>query len=287
MRLSPEIRYCLEAVYDDIAYGDEETARQLRHRLALVELWGIEGDNRVLEVGCGQGETTVALASVAGASGHILGIDKESAAYGRPVSIGEAHSYIKSSLIGDRIEFRLSVNLLDTQLNFPENAFDIAVFSHSSWYMDSPEELGHLFARVRPWSKHLGYAEWDLRLQSLNQTPHLCAALLQAHIHSVTPQDSTANIRALILPEDARQLAQRAGWTILQEKVIETSTPLGYGRSWEIQKALDMAEQWIASNDPSASEPIQTNLLVEKEFLRQISDETRNMSLSTYAFLAE
>jgi hypothetical protein len=179
----------------------------------------------------------------------------------------------------------LSTDLLDPHRDFPENAFDLAVFSHSSWYMSSPQELHRLFARVRPWARCLGYAEWDVRPRHLQQLPHLLAVLLQAHAHSVAPQTSTANVRSLILPEDARLLAENAGWTITEEKISDTSTPLGYGKSWEIHKALDMAEKLIASDE--VSEDVRSLLAAEKQLLRRLSRETRNLSLSTYVFLAE
>ena len=192
-----------------------------------------------MEVGCGQGETTVALAAAVGASGRVLAVDNAQAEYGRPVTLGQAHAYIMSSALGNRIECLLSTDLLDPQVDFPENAFDLAVFSHSPWYMSSPQELHRLFARVRPWARRLGYAEWDARPQHLQQLPHLLAVLLQVHAHSVAPQISTANVRSLILPDQARLLAENAGWTITEEKIIDTSTPLGYGKSWEIHKALE------------------------------------------------
>ena len=248
-------------------------------------MWTPGKGNHVIEVGCGQGETTVVLAAAVGASGRVLAVDNGPAEYGRPVTLGQAHAYIKSSALGGRIEFLLSTDLLDPHMDFPENAFDLAVFSHSSWYMSSPQELHRLFARVRPWARRLGYAEWDARPRHLRQLPHLFAVLLQVHAHSIAPQTSTANVRSLILPDQARLLAEKAGWTIIEEKIIDTSTPLGYGKSWEIHKALDMAEQLIASDE--VSEDVRNLLAAEKQLLSRLSRETRNLSLSTYAFLAE
>src|SRR5262249_51203834 len=159
----------------------------------------------------------------------------------------------------------LSTDLLDPHIDFPENAFDLAVFSHSSWYMSSLQELHRLFARVRPWTRRLGYAEWDARPRHLQQLPHLLAVLLQAQAHSVAPQISTANVRSLILPEHARLLAENAGWTIIEEKIIDTSTPLGYGKAWEIHKAIEMAEALTASDD--VAEDVRSLLAAEKRLL--------------------
>jgi len=275
----------LETIYDFLQYDNEEKSLQLRHRIALVNMWAPSMGDCVLEVGCGQGETTIVLAATVGALGRLLAIDNAPAEYGRPVPLEEAQAYIKSSALGNRIKFLLSTDLLAAQLDFPENFFDLAVFSHSSWYMSSPQELHQLFVRVRPWARRLGYAEWDARPRQFRQFPHLLAVLLQVHAHSIAPRTSTANVRSLILPDQARLLAENAGWTITEERVINTSTPLGYGKSWEIHKAIDMAEQLTASGD--VSEDIRSLLTMEKQLLSQISHETRNLSLSTYAFLAE
>src|SRR5262249_17647552 len=218
------MQYQLEAIFNFLKYANAEKVLQLQHRTALVNVWRPGIGAHIIEIGCGQGETTVTLAAAVGASGHVLAIDDGPAEYGRPVTLGEAHAYIKSSALGDRIEFLLSTELLDPHRYFPENTFDLAVFSHSSWYMSSPQELQQLFARVRPWARRLGYAEWDARLGHLQQLPHLLAVLLQAHAHRVAPQTSTANVRSLILPEDARLLAENAGWAITEEKISDTST---------------------------------------------------------------
>jgi ubiquinone/menaquinone biosynthesis C-methylase UbiE len=279
------MQHQLEAISNFLEYANVEKTLQLQHRMTLVNLWRPGLGAHIMEVGCGQGETTIALAAAVGASGHVLAVDNGPAEYGRPVTLGEAHDYIKASALGDRIEFLLSTDLLDPHRDFPENAFDLVVFSHSSWYMSSPQELHWLFARVRPWSRRLGYAEWDARPRHLRQFPHLFAVLLQAHAHNIAPRISTANVRSLILPEQARLMAENAGWTITEEKIIDTSTLLGYGKSWEIHKALDMAERLIASDE--GSEDMRSLLVAEKQLLSRFSCETRNLSLSTYAFLAE
>jgi ubiquinone/menaquinone biosynthesis C-methylase UbiE len=282
-----QTQHCLEAIYNFLQYDNDEKSLQLLHRMALVNTWAPGIGNRVLEIGCGQGETTVVLAAAVGTLGRIWAVDIAPAAYGRPVSLGEAHTCIKSLSPGERIEFLLSTDLLDPHMDFPENFFDLAVFAHSSWYMSSPQELGRLFARVRPWARRLGYAEWDAKPRCFQQLPHVLALLLQAHMHRVAPQISTANVRSLILPEDARELAESAGWALIEERIVDTSTPLGYGKFWEIQKALEMAEHLTGSDDVGLSKDVRELLLAWQHLLRQISCESSNLSLSTYMFLAE
>ena len=277
----------LEDIYKYLEYDGEEKILQLNHRMSLIESWAPRLEDHIVEIGCGQGETTVVLAAAVGPSGRVLAVDNSAEGYGRPVTLGESHAYIRSSIIGDRIEFLLSADLLEPCLDFPEKTFDLAVFSHSAWYMSSPTALYELFARVRPWAKRLGFAEWDIRPRRIRQVPHMLAVLLQAHVQRMCPQTLDANVRSLILPEDARSLAEKAGWTITQEKVVDTSTQLGYGKSWEIHQALEMAEQLTVSDRHVLSEDIKDTLFAETRLLQHLSDEAHNLSLSTYAFLAE
>lgn len=170
------------------------TTPQLRHRMALVELWGPSPGDRVLEVGCGHGDTTVALAQAVGLGGEVVAIDRAAASYGGPTTLSDAHTGIKSSHLGQRIDFRLSTDLLSPDLAFQYGAFDLVVFSHCSWYMSPAAELQKSFERVRPWARRLGYAEWDLVPRTVRQMPHFVAILLQIHIRTVWSNPTEGNI---------------------------------------------------------------------------------------------
>lgn len=75
-------------------------AAQLEHRLQLISSWTIKPGARVLEIGCGQGECTVALADAVGATGHVDAIDPGSPDYGeseaRPLSSYPTPSFTSS-----------------------------------------------------------------------------------------------------------------------------------------------------------------------------------------------
>ena len=115
------------------------TAAQLRHRMALVEFWRPKAGDRVLEIGCGQGDCTAVLAHAVGGRGKVVATDIAPPGYGAPVSLGETHGDLLSSGAGKRIEFHTCANLLDPKWEFPGEQFDLAVFAHSSWYMSSPQ----------------------------------------------------------------------------------------------------------------------------------------------------
>lgn len=278
----------LEEAFQALNPRREDLADQLRHRLDLARFWSVKDGDCVLEIGCGQGDTTAVLATLAGQSGRIVAVDKDSESYGIP-TLGESHAAIKSLSLGAEIDFLTSTNLLAPQFDFPRNHFGLVVFSHSSWYMDSVEELQRLFTRTRVWAKRLGYAEWDLRPQHLNQAAHLIAVLLQAHVQAIRLEqtgqhDQRGNIRTIVLPGVARKLAEDAGWKVVDEALYPTSTCLRAGRTSEIAKAITMANE-IASS-LAHSRPTQELIRCMSELLTHVSS-SQNMSLSTYAFAAE
>jgi hypothetical protein len=54
----------------------------MSHRANLISFWGIKPGSRVLEIGCGQGDTTVVLADAVDEHGFVDAIDKGSLDYG-------------------------------------------------------------------------------------------------------------------------------------------------------------------------------------------------------------
>ena len=251
------------------------TTAQLRHRMALVEMWAPQPGDSVLDVGCGQGGSTEVLAAAVGETGKVLGVDTASLDYGAPVKVRDAHAFTKDSPLGNRIEFRMSTDLLSPDVDFPEDSFDLAVFALSSWHISSPGVLSQLFARVRPWAKRLGYAEWNIRPQSVNQVPHLIAALLQVHFRTVWPGAPGGDIYLLVLPEQAKTMAEAAGWKIHREETTDISTGLEDGRMWEVSHAFSMGEALAQSRDTQVQEYARQTISSELQLLASVCDQSQ------------
>jgi hypothetical protein len=231
----------------------------------------------------------IVLAAAVGVSGHVLAVDKAPGSYGYPKTLEQAHTIIKASTFGSRISFVTSANLLDGRFAFSGDAFDMAIFSNSSWYMSSIEEMGSLFHRVRMWSKRLGYAEWDLRVKSLRQVPHLLAVILQQYIQSIYRMErgyqlQDSNIRTLIFPRDARAIAEQAGWSILNEATMSTSTSLRLGGVSETRKALAVAAEFAQQQD--MNKDLKAFATIQRDILKEIRKKN-DRSLGTYMFLAQ
>ena len=267
--------------------GDlKEWVPQIAHRMELVEMWQPQQGAQILEVGCGQAETTTVLALAVGSSGHVLAIDKAPPEYGTP-PIGEVHRAIMASSLGSRITFQVSTDIMSPTVEFPSTMFDMAVLSHSSWYLTAPEELQKIMERLRPWAKQLAYAEWDIVPQNIMQVPHMLAVLLQVHLKALLPHLEVLNVGSLILPQDVRSMAETAGWSIVVERRIGSSTMLKDGKGWEIQNALHLVEEYISQRTDDVSQYASASIIAEAKLLSAIASETSMMSLSTYAFLAD
>lgn len=132
---------------------------QTAHRLDILEGL-IVPSTKILEIGCGQGDCTTALASFVGL-GHVDAIDPAPHSYGSPETLGEAQARILASDVGSRIAFHQS-GPIDFLKDVPDGAYDVAVFVHSSWYFSSPDELKDTFAMLRGKAKRLCIAEYGL-----------------------------------------------------------------------------------------------------------------------------
>ncbi len=108
---------------------------QTRHRLNLAEFWAIEKGSRILEIGCGQGDTTAVLAYLVGEEGLVYGVDIAPPDYGSPFTVGDSAAQLKKSSLGKQISMNFEFDVLSSLVNFPDSHFDMIVFSHSSWYL--------------------------------------------------------------------------------------------------------------------------------------------------------
>ena len=81
---------------DEISGCVNHTTRaQLRHRMAMVEMWAPQAGDSILDVGCGQGGSTEVLAAAVGDTGKVLGVDTASLDYGAPIKVRDAHAFVK------------------------------------------------------------------------------------------------------------------------------------------------------------------------------------------------
>jgi SAM-dependent methyltransferase len=256
---------------------------QTEHRLKLADFWGIKKGSKVLEIGCGQGDTTAVLAFLVGEKGFVHGIDVASPDYGSPLTLGESINFLMKSYIGNRIKIDFDMDILSPSVEFPEKHFDLIVLSHSSWYLKSAEELHDILKKLRRWGNKLCFAEWDSRIQSIEQYPHFLSVLIQAQ-YECFKMTSLSNVRTLFTPQDIRKIAESAGWEIMVEKSIN-SPELQDGK-WEIEQVLSNIQEELKTVE---NMPAKMATLIKSQInlLESAIITTAIKPMSTYTFTAE
>jgi len=217
-----------------------------RYRVALVEHWRIAPGMRILEIACGQGGMTAVLAWVVGPEGHVIAVDSADPSYGAPMSLGDSGAYLKASPLGSRIDFRYQVDVLDLSVSFPDDAFDAIVFAHGAWYFASFDHLRRTLERIRPWSKRLCFAEWDLTPETTDQIAHFLAVTIQGEIEAYKTV-SEANVRTPFPLSRFVSLLNQTGWDLSALSRMNTES-LQDGM-WEVDLCLDYALPEAATLD--------------------------------------
>ncbi|WP_422122520.1 SAM-dependent methyltransferase [Planococcus sp. X10-3] len=220
--------------------GDDTIQRtQLRHRISLVKSFQLKEGMRVLEVGCGQGDTTVALADAVGETGHVLAVDIADPSYGAPITLGEATETIAASALGSRVTFKLDTDLLD----LPEEKFDVAILSHCSWYFRDPEQLLTYLKKLRRMADRICIAEWDLHFTRMGQRPHFAATAILALYSEFI--ENEGNIQHVFDSHQLHSMLEEAGWTVKRTAVVAA----GYLQdgAWEVGYAKSVRSEFTGT----------------------------------------
>jgi SAM-dependent methyltransferase len=255
---------------------------QTHFRMQLVEGWRIPQGAKILEIGCGQGDMTAALAHAVGSDGHVTAVDSAAPEYGAPVSLGQSAEHLQSTPLGQRIDFHFQYNLLDPEESFAPNTFDYVVLAHSSWYFASLEQLRQLLLRIRPWASRLCYSEWDMEPYTHDQIAHMLAVLIQGQVEAFKTE-SASNVRTPFSRTRLKQLLQETGWQVSTESTID-STYL-QDAHWEIDSCLRSSlTEAAALNLPLKFQEL---LASQLDTLRLITERGNTRSLSSYSIVAE
>lgn len=268
------------AINDDT--GNIQTI-QTEHRVKLVQFWDIKKGSRVLEIGCGQGDTTAALAYFVGEEGFVYGVDIAPPNYGSPITVSDAANHLKKSKLGRQIKMEFGIDILANDFDFTEETFDYIVFSHCSWYLKSFEELEDILKKVRKWGKKLCFAEWDSRIQTIEQYPHLLAVLIQSQ-YECFKESSLSNVRTLFTPTDVRRIVEKTSWTITIEQSI--NSPNLQDAKWEIDMTLDGYKEEISRLN-NLPEKLKTLMQTEVILLDEARKSNKIKPMPTFVFVAE
>ncbi|TLS25552.1 hypothetical protein PpBr36_06890 [Pyricularia pennisetigena] len=207
---------------------------QAEHRITLINRWGIGPGQRVLEIGCGQGNATAVLAEAVGETGCVDAVDPAPPDYGAPFTLAQAQAHISASAVGGRITWHNADPLAFLRSGNPAGAtWDVAVLAHSIWYFASREVVAEILRALRGRAARLCVAEYALRApETPAATPHVLAAVARGMLECQNAE-STANIRSPLSPDAIAEIAARAGWTLERQATVVPGPGLLDGH-WEV-----------------------------------------------------
>jgi SAM-dependent methyltransferase len=219
-------------------------AAQLAHtrfRRALVDLWDIPAGARVLEIGCGFGDTTAVLADAVGPGGRVVAVDIEDKRYGDRFLIGQSAERLKASQLGDRIEFRFG--WAPESLHTSKMEFDYVVIAHASWSFHSLAALQTVLEGAGNCAPVLCFSEWDLRPRTLAQAMHSMAAIAQGTFEPERARIVDGNIRTPLSRQRSLTAIIRCGWKIRTDVTVDsTALDTGANEVAMCRMALDMPD---------------------------------------------
>ncbi|KAK7033006.1 Methyltransf-25 domain-containing protein [Favolaschia claudopus] len=217
-------------------YGANSSVAQAQYRIDLVANFSIANGARVLELGCGQGDTTLALAEAIGETGHIDAVDPGPLDYGSPKTLGQAHDTVSAGPFGSRITW-IQAEPLEFLSAHPDTQYDVAVLAHSLWYFSSPALILKTLRVLSTRAKRICIAEWSLSCaEGTSGTTHILAVLTQAAIECRKPT-STSNVRTVVSPARIKELAKEAGLVLQTEALITPGNGV-YDGQWETDHTL-------------------------------------------------
>ncbi|MDR0906726.1 MAG: class I SAM-dependent methyltransferase [Oscillospiraceae bacterium] len=234
----------------------------MNERESLIDFWGIAPGSTVLEIGCGQGDTTSALAARVGAGGFVHAVDCAGTDYGAPETLGQARERLLSDF-GGRLRMDFDTDILAPEFSPRADGYDYAVLSHCSWYLKNFDELVQILARVRGWARTLCFAEWDLRLTDPCQMCHYLACHVQAVCNVFAPSP-LSNVRSLFRYGEISDAIKTAGWAVTNETRLRA--PESQDAVWERGNALLTCPEQIEAMDAPPS--LKRLLLSELDELR-------------------
>ena len=176
----------------------------------------LQPGDRVLDIGCGSGATTMALAELVGPTGTVTGIDLSE------TMLAPARD---EAARADATNVRFDLG--DAQIHpFPTGTFDVAYSRFGLMFFDDPVAAFTNIGRALVPDGRLAFVCWrDLAEQEWIEVPLRAAAAHVPMPHLGKPGDP--GMAGLADPERTRAILRGAGFTGIEVRPVDTTVPLG------------------------------------------------------------
>jgi SAM-dependent methyltransferase len=230
-----QIRYWNETGSKWVRLHDRIDAQIASLGRRAMERAGIAAGERVLDVGCGCGTTTLALASLVGTQGSVVGIDISA------VMLERAQQMVRDAGV-DNVELLLA----DAQTHaFTSPPFDLVFSRYGVMFFTDPAAA---FANLRPVLRPGGRVTF-LCWRSLQQNPWMLVPLMaaSAHVQLTPPPPEAPGPFAFADAERVRSILTAAGFSqVVLEDIDETPTVGGGG-------GLDATVEFLMQMGPTGA----------------------------------
>ncbi|KAK3400719.1 hypothetical protein B0T20DRAFT_347517 [Sordaria brevicollis] len=210
---------------------------RFRQRLSILSAWSIPPGSRVLDIGCGQGDSSLVLALELGPDCHVTGIDTAPPSYGTPLTVSESQSKILQSVeLGSRLAFYNETDAAGFFSFHKGVKLDAATACHSLFYFPSQLAVACLFRELAGQNiKRVYVAEYDQQDLTfpVTQTPHVLTAKAQAMYFAYKAEadeirrSSSSSVDDPEKKEEMMPLNVRAAPSIAS--IISAAKEAGYG----------------------------------------------------------
>jgi len=197
---------------------------------AAIEAAAPKRGERVLDVGCGAGASSLALAARVGAGGHVLGVDISEPLIGRACALAPQHT---------PAQFRVADA---SSAELPEGAFDILFSRFGVMFFDDPTgAFAHMRRALKPGAR-LAFVCW--RGMAENDWVRLPMGAIKGIVPPITPPAPEAP-GPFSFGDRGRveRILTAAGFTDVTITPFDASIPFGEGRTRDaaIDDAVKMA----------------------------------------------
>jgi ubiquinone/menaquinone biosynthesis C-methylase UbiE len=244
----------------------------INQKLHICKFFGIRKSWRVLDVGCGSGGTSIAIASLVGNEGYVLAVDSWDEYLERCVK------FVRKIGYQDIIETKLA-NVMD--LDFETDSFDMIVLLYSPQFLGYRNELNEVLSKIKKWTRRIGIADHIPVPSTFEESVYLLYSWLSNDLARTSLRKKTDR---LFHPEEVREAIKSNDWKLLREKTFKVSIKNAFPL-WAMKDNIKRLTNQIQNlKDPAEKEIYSSRLETIKTFMQK-----RKMAKPTsmYAVVAQ